>query len=363
MQRFSFPWLHSAKVDVPFILLPPFLVLLCLLFLPEALIHQQEQISLWTWVFLVMLVDVGHVYSTVFRTYFDSTTFKEKRSILILIPFLCWVSGVLLYSFGADVYWRCLAYLAVFHFVRQQYGFMRLYARNDASGNFSKWMDTIMIYACTIFPLLHWHFRGPHFFNWFVSGDFIYLEGESLLLLFYVLFLIISIVFVAKELWLFRNGNKLNIPKLAIISGTFISWYFGIVYFNSDLAFTALNVISHGVPYMALIWIYGEKKSRSNASTLFAFVFKKSFGWIFFLLIIFSMAYLEEGLWNGLVWHEYDQIFPWISTFSPSDDFLLLLVPLLTLPQMTHYVIDGFIWKVKKDEYKWAEIVLDHSRT
>ena len=31
------------------------------------------------------------------------------------------VVGIALYDAGADVFWRCLAYLAVFHFVRQQY--------------------------------------------------------------------------------------------------------------------------------------------------------------------------------------------------------------------------------------------------
>jgi len=29
------------------------------------------------------------------------------------------------------------------------------------------------------------------------------------------------------------------------------------------------------------------------------------------------------------------------------------LVPLLTLPQLTHYILDGFIWKIRKDEIKW----------
>ncbi|WP_288880196.1 hypothetical protein [Pedobacter panaciterrae] len=31
---------------------------------------------------------------------------------------------------------------------------------------------------------------------------------------------------------------------------------------------------------------------------------------------------------------------------------LTLLVPLLALPQSTHYVLDGFIWKLKSSEEK-----------
>ena len=30
-----------------------------------------------------------------------------------------------------------------------------------------------------------------------------------------------------------------------------------------------------------------------------------------------------------------------------------LLVPLLTLPQLTHNILDGFIWKIRKDDIKW----------
>jgi hypothetical protein len=35
---------------------------------------------------------------------------------------------MILFLFGA-VFWSVLAYIAVFHFIPQQYGFMRLYAR------------------------------------------------------------------------------------------------------------------------------------------------------------------------------------------------------------------------------------------
>ncbi|MVT11033.1 hypothetical protein [Chitinophaga tropicalis] len=30
------------------------------------------------------------------------------------------------------------------------------------------------------------------------------------------------------------------------------------------------------------------------------------------------------------------------------------VVPLLALPQITHYIMDGFIWKIKQEEFKWS---------
>jgi hypothetical protein len=34
-------------------------------------------------------------------------------------------------------------------------------------------------------------------------------------------------------------------------------------------------------------------------------------------------------------------------------------VPLLSLPQIVHYVLDGFIWKIKKDDFAWSKIILE----
>jgi hypothetical protein len=38
-----------------------------------------------------------------------------------------------------------------------------------------------------------------------------------------------------------------------------------------------------------------------------------------------------------------------------SNRFLSIIVPVLALPQITHYILDGFIWKVRKDEFKWSQ--------
>ena len=44
-----------------------------------------------------------------------------------ILQALGFVVAVALYSAGSIVFWRALAYLAVFHFVRQQYGWVALY--------------------------------------------------------------------------------------------------------------------------------------------------------------------------------------------------------------------------------------------
>jgi hypothetical protein len=146
------------------------------------------------------------------------------------------------------------------------------------------------------------------------------------------------------------TDKTLNIPKNLVLIGTATSWYFAIVYFNSDLVFTLINVVSHGVPYMALIWMYGAKKLQMpQLSGLQKLVFSTK-GLLFFVLLLLLFAFVEETLWDSLIWHDYPQYFnftglwgTWLSPVSKA-----LLVSMLTVPQVTHYLLDGFIWKQQK---------------
>lgn len=136
-----------------------------------------------------------------------------------------------------------------------------------------------------------------------------------------------------------------------------LSWYFGIVYFNGDLAFTLLNVVSHGVPYMALVWLHGRKQyvHAQHGNRFLRRVFGR-FGLLLFLCIVFLLAFLEEGLWDIAVWQEHGSVFgtATMPKFHLSNQALSIIVPMLALPQVTHYILDGFIWKVKQDEFRWS---------
>src|SRR6188474_2067722 len=113
------PWLYSAAADSIFILGPAFAVTLAVILFPG--VFENNSTPPWAWLLLVVGVDVAHVYSTLYRTYFDTEESGRYRSLLIGIPVACWIAGVLLYTTGSLTFWRTLAYLAVFHFVRQQY--------------------------------------------------------------------------------------------------------------------------------------------------------------------------------------------------------------------------------------------------
>ncbi len=318
------------------------------------------------WVILVVFIDVAHVYSTLYRTYFNPAGMGTRRNLLLTVPLACYVMAVLLYHANDMWFWRILAYLAVFHFVRQQYGIMRLYSRKENNGMFFEAVDKVAIYTATLYPLLYWHLSADRNFNWFIAGDFLYFNSAPLREISFVLYLAVILIYFLKEGLIIFRYSEINIPRNLVIAGTFLSWYFGIVYFNGDMAFTMLNVISHGIPYMALIWFFEKQKVRPRSeSGPLQNATSTRYGLLFFIGSIILFAYLEEGLWDGFVWRENASVFG-IFSFLPAiheKDVLALLVPLLALPQMTHYVLDGFIWKKSRATKAVTPPVAEHQRS
>jgi hypothetical protein len=340
------PWLASARTDSLGILLPPFAVCLLVALLPPPV--RNSSLSPWTWLLLVVCIDVAHVYTTLFRTYFHPTGRLKYRRQLWLIPLVgFWVSAAL-HAYDPIAFWRVLAYLAVFHFIRQQYGFLRLYSRHEQHRPpWTRVLDAAAIYAATLYPLVYWHLSGNRSFVWFLEGDFFPLHYPLALPFAQLAWLCILGSYFLKEIFFCYQEKALNLPKQLVLAGTVLTWYLGIVVWNSDVAFTATNVVSHGIPYATLIWIRNQQEKKSTPATLL--------GWRATLVGIVGVsllaAILEESLWDVWVWQDHKEVFAF-ANYLPSFPTALIwvLVPLLTLPQLTHYVLDGFIWRRPKNQ-------------
>lgn len=335
------PWIHNAKTDWWFILSPPFLVLLIIFLFQKQIQGLENHYSFYTWLLLIVFVDVAHVYSTLFKTYFVKAEVQSRKLLYFGVPVLSWCLGVALFQLGSLAFWSVLALIAVFHFIRQQYGFMRIYARFEPN-NWSKKIDEVAVYAATVFPMLYW-FQTPRAFTWFVDHEFDWLKNLPDYLPFItVIYFVILIIWIVKTILQAIKTKTVNIPKTALITGTYLSWYFGIVYFNNDLLFTFLNVVSHGIPYIALIYIR-EIKQKDQRQLNWMQVFKPFSGIFLFVGIILGLALLEEFLWETLIWNEHFSL-----DLAVSENLLQFLIPLLVVPQLTHYLLDGFIWRKPK---------------
>lgn len=342
-------WLFNKRLDLIFLFIPVWMCWMISFILPDTVL--EAEVSLWVWVVVVIGIDVSHVWSSIHRTYLDKEEFALHKSILIVAPILAFGLSFMLAFISIDLFWRCLAYVAVYHFIKQQYGFMRIYKAKSQDFRNKKLSDEFIIYLSMLYPVFYWHLSSDRAFAWFVQGDFVKIPfSTSLSALLPVgngIYLGLILFWLLEELTFSkRNNRKLPLGKILWILTTTGNWFLGIVYFNSDLVFTLTNVVAHGVPYLTLVVYYQAKKRSIQANKL-------SLGRNFRIatVIVASVVVLalsEEYLWDLLVYQENEAFFSAILAYPIAEPGLwlqLLAIGLLAVPQVTHYILDGFIWK------------------
>ncbi len=297
----------------------------------------------WAWIPAVLLVDVAHVWATGFRVYFDRAELARRPWLYTLVPAIGLAASLAVYRYaGPAVFWRSLAYLAIFHFVRQQYGWVRLYRnRCGETDPVGQWLDTATIYAATLYPLLYWHTHLPRHFDWFVPGDVVALP-VLLERLARPLYLALLSAYALRSIlgWLRGVGN---LGKDVVVVTTAACWYTGIVALDSDYGFAVTNVLIHGVPYFALVYFTRRARRARLARITGRPEPSRALGLVSFLATLWVIAYVEEMLWDRAVWQDRSWLFG--ASWELGDRARAIVVPLLALPQLTHYILDGFVWR------------------
>jgi hypothetical protein len=328
-------WLFSAPIDLA-VFGGTAAIALALVLVAPATPHEPE----WTWVTGVLLVDVAHVWSTMFVVYLDPAERKRRPVLYLGVPIACFGAGVLVYGLaGEAVFWRVVAYLAVFHFIRQQYGWVMLYrARNGERDRLGRWIDGATVYAATLYPLIVWHTQLPREFWWMRDNDFIAGMPAAIATVAGWLYLAILAAYACNAV----ATRSQAWGKHLVVATTAACWYVGIVATNSDYTFTVTNVFIHGIPYLALVYIYARNASRERESSQGTGAVILRGKVVAFLATLWAIAYLEELLWDRTTWHDHEWLF---GDRLDIGGLSLVVVPLLAMPQLAHYVLDAFLWR------------------
>lgn len=334
-------WIISPGFDLAWFIAPALASAVAVALIPPL---QGPSLPVWAWALCVVGVDVAHVWSTLYRTYLDPEEFARRRALLTNVPLACLAAGALLHrAGGAAWFWRALAYVAVYHFVRQQFGFVMLY-RRAAGERDGLALDKAVIYASMLYPLASWHASLPRSFDWFMPGDFVALPAWTAPAARWAY----AAVFAAwsiKEARACAAGASPSLGKLGVVLGTAAAWYVGIVLFDSDVAFTVTNVLAHGLPYFGLVWSHGRRRFAGRQTWLAA-LHRPGWRVAFFALPLLALAFAEEALWDWFIWKENRALFGGLGAQWALPDVVdHVLVPLLALPQATHYVLDAWIWR------------------
>lgn len=337
-------WLVSARFDLAVFVAPALLSLLVAAG-SGVLAGPQAQTPTWAWLLLVVGIDVAHVHGTTLRVYLNAGERRRRAWLYRLVPAGAFGVSVLAYAYSAGLFWSLLAYLAVVHFVRQQIGWARLYRRRAGeTSRLDARLDELTLYAAMIYPLIVWHTRLPVAFAWIIGDDF--LPGLPPLAadLAMPLWAALLLAFATRQLQLRSRGVPFRVGKICLVATTAATWWLGIVYVADDFAFTVTNVVAHGVPYMAMSQRVDKRSYRSP---------------LLYVMALCALAFTEEWLWDVSVWHEHDTLFP-----APAWDLEFawgLLVPLLALPQIVHYVLDAYLWRLDGSNPGLAQVLLPRS--
>lgn len=284
------------------------------------------------WLAFVVLFDVGHVWATVWRVYLDPDERRLRPATYLGLPAAVYLVGVVVHAISGPLFWRLLAYAAVFHFIRQQQGWVTIARRRagEADG-FDRALDVAVVWAVTLYPVVWWHTHLPRAFSWFVEGDFLALPVVVDLPARVVAFAVVAL-WAARQTHLAALGTPPSRAKILVVATTAACWSGGIVLTNGDFAFTVTNVVIHAVPYFVLV---RRVAPRAAAAPL-----------ALFLAVPLAFSFAEEVLWDRFVWEDHAALFgAWGGRVG--DAALSLLVPLLALPQAVHYALDGIIWRAR----------------
>ncbi len=232
-------WLFSRGVDLSVFLGSAVVsVLLLIVGWNTGLINSDS--PEWTWITGVLMIDVAHVWSTSFRVYFDTAELKRRFPLYVMIPLAGYALGVALYSEGELIFWKFLAAIAVFHFVRQQYGWLALYRRRAGETSRVTWIiDAAAIYLATIYPLAFWMTSLPRNFEWFVANDFVQLPVIVERILFPVYLTALAAYVVKSGYLLFVRGFSTPGKDILVVT-TAVCWYAG-MYFKYAGNYTDLR--------------------------------------------------------------------------------------------------------------------------
>ena len=301
----------------------------------------------WAWVPAVILCDVAHVWSTALphvpRSGGASRAPVAPRARADRSGF---AAGVALFALGELAFWRALAYLAIFHFVRQQYGWVSLYrARAGETGRARSLVDTAAIYAATLWPLLHWHTHLPRRFSWFVAGDVVRA----------------AVVRDAdRDRALRRRARRVRAcaPRRMWLRGTPNPGKDVVVVDDGARLVRRHRRVRLGLRVHRHERVHARhpvlrarlrpraqaRDARAPARDTRALRSRERLTRhvLVYLAVLWLIAFVEELVWDRAVWHDRGWLFGEPGSVGALK---LVIVPLLALPQLTHYVLDGFIWR------------------
>lgn len=340
-------WIFSAKNDFLLFILPLAIGLLIVFGLdvsdwgPSHLLNIGGtliyiRVTLIEWLFTA-LIDMPHAFSTGYRIFSDPAQLRKQSSLFIGLPIL--VILTLIFAFRASEFWtfRVITYLNIYHLMKQQYGWIRYSEiKSNLIHKVSKRLLSFMIYNFTLVPILLWHFNpaAQNRVGWIFQNDLLTYPSENIYSILMIFHWTLNVFFILKIIYHLSKGYSISMGQLIVLGSTWFAWYGGIVLkIGGDE--TMLIDILHVVPYLGLTFFVYKKQIFEIKKTRF----------ISFYFPLMIMGLIGTSLYTFLT-SQYD------------NTLGLIVLSCLSGISVTHYILDGYIWRLNQKNTaveKWLD--------
>lgn len=286
--------------------------------------------------YVLAYMALGHHVPTFLRAYGDPAEFSRNRFQFVVVP-LC-VAPLVLFLVFFDA--RLLTLIFVwdqYHFIRQHYGFMRIYnVKSGAGSRDDARLDQWLCFSFFVAILAHSDFYGYMYADsfyelgigfpgWLVEG---FATGSL------VVAIVVGVLYLANLQSRLAQGLPIATLKLLLFATSFGVWYYAYVVLSHGFLSYAISSLFHCLQYDAFAWFYNRAKARSltpsRGNALFRYVHEGRNAWLYVVLILAYGVFSTVG--RGMS-----------------------IVPILALNTTTgllHYYFDSFIWRVRRSDFR-----------
>lgn len=276
---------------------------------------------------VVVLIDSGHVYTTIWRTY----ALREERTrykMYWIVPFAVFFGSLAWLSSGLGYFWAMVLYFTYFHHLRQIQGVFKWYMK--LNGRFRK-MGVYLLYALMLVPFTYFHLREEVPLQIYNHNDIFFFPSPDLRPWGLALIGLIWLFWLGWEATLFIRERKFEHNRfLSILVPAVIHIFCFVIAIRAEQVLFPLLAL-HGVTYMAIM----AKSMQKLRSRFFTGFFKS-------LLVVFALGATLSTLEALGV---RDIINTDDSYIRATDWTEFLLLAVFVTPLLTHYILDAYIWK------------------
>lgn len=297
-----------------------------------ALVMYFTSFSTHTYLTLSVLIflDTGHTYSTLFRTYFRKAE-RQRSRLYFWLPPIVFILLFIYSILGLPYLWRLVAYLTYFHHIRQNYGVFKWYCYNEKK----QLNEERNIYLMGFVPFILFHLRDIDYIPIYHQSEYAFYEFKSIysyiLIPYSIYFIYLNLRFLNRFM---KNEISIGLTA-AYMFPAILNFLCFLIMNNSMKAFIPLLTM-HATTYVSIIGLSTGKMNKN---------LKPSIQWICILSVMLICSISETWM------SDYFNISQHYLAFE-NNYILSLIIACTLLPNMLHYIYDAFLWKRTNPDFQ-----------